>query len=60
MDAGAFTFDAMLDTIVREDSPFVDEGRSVLVDEFGRDYGTYFSILSAVRICRSFKRSAPR
>lgn len=48
VDAGAFTLDAMLETIVREDSPFIDEGRSVLVDEFGRDYGTYFSILSAI------------
>ena len=53
VDAGAFTFDAMLDTIVREDSPFVDEGRSVLVDEFGRDYGTYFSILSAIATGRT-------
>ena len=53
VDAGAFTFDAMLDTIIREDSPFVDEGRSVLVDEFGRDYGTYFSILSAIATGRT-------
>lgn len=53
VDAGVFTFDAMLDTIVREDSPFVDEGRSVLVDEFGRDYGTYFSILSAIATGRT-------
>ena len=53
VDAGAFTFDAMLDTVVREDSPFVDEGRSVLVDEFGRDYGTYFSILSAIATGRT-------
>ena len=53
VDAAAFTFDAMLDTIVREDSPFVDEGRSVLVDEFGRDYGTYFSILSAIATGRT-------
>ena len=53
IDGGAFTFDAMLDTIVREDSPFIDEGRSVLVDEFGRDYGTYFSILSAIAAGRT-------
>ena len=53
VDAGAFTFEAMLETIVREDSPFIDEGRSVLVDEFGRDYGTYFSILSAIATGRT-------
>ena len=53
VDAEAFTFDAMLETIIREDSPFIDEGRSVLVDEFGRDYGTYFSILSAIAMGRT-------
>ena len=53
VDAGAFTFDEMLATIVREDSPFVDEGRSVLIDEFGKDYGTYFSILSAIATGRT-------
>ena len=53
VDAGAFTLDAMLEIIVREDSPFVDEGRSVLIDEFGKDYGTYFSILSAIATGRT-------
>ena len=53
VDNGAFTIDAMLDVIVREDSPFIDEGRSMLVDEFGRDYGTYFSILSAIATGRT-------
>lgn len=48
MDAGAFTRDAMIDCMVREDSPFLGEGRAVLVDEFGKEYGTYFSILSAI------------
>ena len=48
IDAGAFTKDAMIDFIIREDSPFVDAGRAVLVDEFGKEYGTYFSILSAI------------
>ena len=27
---------------------FVDEGKTVLVEEFGRDYGTYFAILSGI------------
>ena len=29
-------------------SSYVDEGRIILSEEFGRDYGVYFSILSAV------------
>ena len=53
IDAGAFTKDEMIDFIIREDSPFVDEGRAVLVDEFGKEYGTYFSILSAIATGRT-------
>lgn len=48
MDAGAVTRDAMIDYMVREDSVFIEEGRAVLVDEFGREFGTYFSILCAI------------
>jgi len=38
----------MIDFIVRENSPFADEGKNLLIEEFGKNYGTYFSILSAV------------
>ena len=38
----------MIDFIVRENSPFIDEGKNLLIEEFGKNYGTYFSILSAV------------
>lgn len=48
MDAKAFTVRKMLSAVVEEDSFFVDEGFSVLSDEFGKDYGTYFSILAAI------------
>ena len=48
MDDRAFTKDAMLRTVFRSGSSFLDEGLSVLVQEFGKDYGTYFSILSAI------------
>ena len=30
------------------DSFFIDEGRSVLIQEFGKQYGTYFSILDQI------------
>lgn len=48
IDAGACTREAMIDFMIREDSPFMEEGRAVLIDEFGKGYGTYFSILSAI------------
>ena len=48
MDEGAVTRGGMLDSAFRRSSPMLDEGRVVLVQEFGKDYGTYFSILSAI------------
>ena len=48
MDAGAFTLDAMVKRMVSEGSTIINEGKVLLVDEFGKDYGTYFSILSLV------------
>jgi len=48
MDRGATTRDRMIDTIIREDSVFLEEGRAVLVDEFEKEYGVYFSILAAI------------
>ena len=48
MDRGLVTKDAMIDGILGEHSYFLDEGKSVLVQEFGKEYGIYFSILSAI------------
>ncbi len=48
MDGGAFDRDSMLEVVFREESTFLEEGRICLSDEFGKDYGTYFTILSAV------------
>ena len=48
MDAGATDFESMLKVAVSEDSFFLEEGRILLGDEFGRDYAVYFSILSAI------------
>lgn len=44
----AFTLKKMLDEIFREHSLFLDEGRNVLIEEFGKDYAIYFSILSLI------------
>lgn len=48
MDDGAVTSKAMLDSAFRQSSPILDEGKVVLIQEFGKDFGTYFSILAAV------------
>ena len=48
VDAGATTKAAMLDHIIKADSIFLGEGKAILIEEFGKDYGVYFSILSAI------------
>lgn len=48
MNNHAYDLDAMLDVVFRSESWFLEEGRACLADEFGKDYGTYFSILSLI------------
>ena len=48
VDAGATTKEKMLDQMVKADSIFLGEGKAILIEEFGKDYGIYFSILSAI------------
>lgn len=36
---------SLIDYYFDENSPFIDEGRIILIEEFGKEYGTYFSIL---------------
>ncbi|MFI3282565.1 MAG: ATP-binding protein, partial [Rikenellaceae bacterium] len=44
----AFTKRTILNCVFKENSYFLNEGRDVLIDEFGRDYANYFSILSLI------------
>lgn len=48
MEQQATTKEAMLVMMLSEDSLFLDEGKNVLIDEFGKEYGNYFSILSLI------------
>ena len=48
MDKGAVTRQQMIEAIVQPDSVFLAEGKNLLIEEFGKDYGVYFSILSAI------------
>jgi AAA+ ATPase superfamily predicted ATPase len=48
MNAKAVTSKKMLDYVSCTGSPFLNEGKELLVSEFGRDYSTYFSILQLI------------
>ena len=48
MDAGAVRRKKMLSFIFSPLSPFIEEGRSVLAQEFGTEYTNYFSILTSI------------
>ena len=48
VDAGALDKNAMIRYIVSPNSTFLSEGKNNLIEEFGKDYGTYFSILSCI------------
>ena len=48
VDGGALDKDAMIRHIVSPNSTFLNEGKNNLIEEFGKDYGIYFSILSCI------------
>ena len=47
-DNQMLSVDEMISFMVREKSPFTDEGKNLLIEELGKNYATYFSILSAI------------
>lgn len=44
----ALTVPKMIKYICQSGSPFIDEGRNLLIGEFGKKYGNYFSILNSI------------
>ena len=48
LDKGKTDRNAMLAALTEENSPFINEGRNILIEEFGIDYITYFSILTCI------------
>ena len=48
VDKEAFTLDRQLEVIFEENSLFLEEGKNLLIEEFGKEYTTYFSILSLI------------
>jgi len=47
-DNKILSVEEMISFMVRENSSFTDEGKNLLIEEFGKNYATYFSILSAI------------
>jgi len=52
----AFTLEEQLDLIYEENSLFLEEGKNILVEEFGKEYTTYFSILSLIASGKTARR----
>ena len=50
MDAHATDRQKMFSAFFSDASPFLEEGKTILVQEFGNDFATYFSILSSIAI----------
>jgi hypothetical protein len=48
VESKSFTKNKMIDYITKENSLLLYEGKSILIEEFGKDYSTYFSILSLI------------
>lgn len=48
MDTGAISRDLMMEKFVCKNSYFINEGKNMLIEEFGRDYSRYFEILQLI------------
>ena len=48
IDNGWTSKEKMIEGMIDENSIFISEGKNLLIDEFGKEYGTYFSILTAI------------
>ena len=53
VDNKALTVDQMIGFICHPDSPFKEEDKTLLIEEFGKKYATYFSILDAIAAGRN-------
>lgn len=48
LDKECYTMESMTDCIIQENSIFLEEGNVLLIQEFGKKYGNYYAILSAI------------
>lgn len=48
IDNGDYSVPGMINFMITQDSPFLTEGTNLLIQEFGKQYGNYFSILTFI------------
>ncbi|MDR0506594.1 MAG: ATP-binding protein [Dysgonamonadaceae bacterium] len=48
VEAEAFDLESIIAEFLSDNSIFLEEGKNLLVDEFGKDYSNYFSILTLI------------
>ncbi len=48
VDKGCYNLGKMLNEVLRDNSLLIDEGKNLLIEEFGKEYAIYFSILSLI------------
>lgn len=48
IDNGDYSIPGMVAFMITQDSPFLTEGKNLLIQEFGKQYGNYFSILTFI------------
>ncbi|KDS14133.1 archaeal ATPase family protein [Bacteroides ovatus str. 3725 D9 iii] len=48
IDNGDYSVAGMINFMITQDSPFLTEGTNLLIQEFGKQYGNYFSILTFI------------
>ncbi len=51
----SFSKEKMIDEILNPNSLFLQEGKNRLIEEFGKEYGVYFSILSLIASSKTSK-----
>jgi hypothetical protein len=52
----AFNLQRLIEEYTRPDAIFLDEGKNRLIEEFGGEYGTYYSILSLIASSKTSRR----
>lgn len=53
VQAQTFSLESIVEEIFTANSLFLEEGKNVLIDEFGKEYGNYFSVLSLIALSKT-------
>ena len=48
LDGEKYNKELMMNVLTERTSPFINEGKNILIEEFGPDYANYFSILTSI------------